>query len=899
MNPTPAPQALISASTHYSQRRYPEALSSCRQVLKQHPELTQAYQLLGDILMALQKPQASIDAYQLALRIDPHYPGCEVAHFRLAEALKNSGQPSEALQYYTDAMLANPQWVTDDLLVSGESSAIQYLIPSGAIVFDIGAQIGRWTQTVLAAVPNAQLYLFEPVQDNHQHLQKLITAKPPQATLRIEKLAVGRQREQRTFYNYHDSSEWGSLYRRSEGIEQQYGMTTPTESLLETVSLDEYCGELNISKIDFLKIDTEGGELDILKGARGLLQSQKIGVIQFEYGGCWSDSNIKLETAFNWLNQLGYQLFKILPTGLLKLEKFTANLENYQWCNFLAVSPNLTLSGLWSMLTVDGQNYPFINWAEVKLALGIQQRSPTSPISNFGGSVTSQLEKPASDLQHANLSPLLFALDQVAESQPELSQNPNWSRYRNDFSVYLNAYQSTNEATEFPKFTFYPCLDDNVSATPIDPYYFYQDTWAARKVFEHRPKSLVDVGSTVLYAGIVSQIVPTKFVDIRPPDLKIPGFEVVSGSILDLPFPNESQEFVTSLCVVEHIGLGRYGDPIIPDGTRQACSELDRILAPGGSLIISVPVGPPCIAFNAHRIFSKEQFLAYFPSYKVIDDIHLTPQPMGAEIIPHIPIGDFIVWVAHLQKPTSNSSPPISRTFLQSEVLEVHDEFTQQQLFLQQFIKLGDLVFDIGTNLGQKADIYLALRARVICFEPNPDLVVMLHEKYRELDQVRIVNRGIAQTNGQLQLNVCSKATTISTFSQAWQQGRFANDHQWDRQVTVETMTLDQAIAQHGLPSFCKIDVEGFEYEVLSGLSHTISTICFEFAFELIENTEQCLEKLHQLGYRQFNFSSGSKASFAFSRWLDRTELINRLRSLAQSDSLLWGDIYAQHHLSS
>jgi putative sugar O-methyltransferase len=376
---------LANALSLYERGCYLEALKCCRSLLGQHPNLAPGYQLMGDILTALSNYK-SFNAYLKAIQISPCHPRCEVSYFRVAETLKNRGHIEQALRYYTAAMLANPAWVTNDLLVSGEKSAIERLIVSGAIVFDIGAQVGRWTQTVFETVPDAQVYVFEPVAENHRQLQSLWTSKPPQARLQIECLAAGKQREQRTFYHHSESSEWGSLYRRNTEVEQQHGMSTPAEIAVQTIRLDEYCTEHNIPKIDFLKIDTEGGELDVLQGAVDLLRSHRVGLIQFEYGGCWLDSGIQLATAFAQLMDSGYQLFKILPTGLLKLERFTSDLENYHWCNFLAVAPQWELSGIWSMLPTGQASYPFISWSDVTLSQ--QQSIPSNRKENYVPSST-------------------------------------------------------------------------------------------------------------------------------------------------------------------------------------------------------------------------------------------------------------------------------------------------------------------------------------------------------------------------------------------------------------------------------------------------------------------------------------------------------------------------------
>ncbi|MEI6444872.1 MAG: putative sugar O-methyltransferase [Nostocales cyanobacterium ELA583] len=234
---------------------------------------------------------------------------------------------------------------------------------------------------------------------------------------------------------------------------------------------------------------------------------------------------------------------------------------------------------------------------------------------------------------------------------PDLMKSPVWQKYKQDFMDYFTQFENADEAKNFNNVTFYPCLADDLPSTPIDPYYFYQDTWASKKIFERKPESVLDIGSTVFYAGIISQFAPTTFVNIRPVNLNLPGLTVVDGSILDLPFTDASQNFITSLCVLEHIGLGRYGDPIMPDGTKSACAEIDRVLKPQGEIVVSVPLGKTCcIAFNAHRIFSRGEFLSYFAGYEVLDEIYLNPEPSGSEILNSLDIGEFVVWVVHLKK---------------------------------------------------------------------------------------------------------------------------------------------------------------------------------------------------------------------------------------------------------
>lgn len=171
----------------------------------------------------------------------------------------------------------------------------------------------------------------------------------------------------------------------------------------------------------------------------------------------------------------------------------------------------------------------------------------------------------------------------------------------------------------------YPCLHDDTGSNPFDPHYFYQDTWAFREVLKLAPKKHVDVGSAAMFVGMLSAVVDVTFVDIRPLRVELDRYAYIPGSVLELPFPDGSVESLSCLHVAEHIGLGRYGDPLDAQGTRKAAAELARVLAPGGQLLFSVPIGRPRVEFNAHRIHSSAQILAYFAglrlrAYAGVDD---------------------------------------------------------------------------------------------------------------------------------------------------------------------------------------------------------------------------------------------------------------------------------------
>jgi Caenorhabditis protein of unknown function, DUF268. len=125
--------------------------------------------------------------------------------------------------------------------------------------------------------------------------------------------------------------------------------------------------------------------------------------------------------------------------------------------------------------------------------------------------------------------------------------------------------------------------------------------------------------------GLLTVITTVKFVDIRPLEAKLKNFTSAKGSVLKLPFTDNSIKSLSCLHVAEHIGLGRYGDSLDPLGTKKACEELSRVLAIEGNLYFSLPIGLPRVCFNAHRVHSIGQILNYFKNLKleelvIIDD---------------------------------------------------------------------------------------------------------------------------------------------------------------------------------------------------------------------------------------------------------------------------------------
>jgi SAM-dependent methyltransferase len=171
----------------------------------------------------------------------------------------------------------------------------------------------------------------------------------------------------------------------------------------------------------------------------------------------------------------------------------------------------------------------------------------------------------------------------------------------------------------------FPCLVDRVASTPFDPHYFYQGAWLARRIAADAPTRHVDIGSSVLMLSVLSAQTPTVFLDYRPLRSALPNLHCVAGSGVRLPFADVSLGSVSCLHVIEHIGLGRYGDPLDPRGSECAAAELARVVKPGGRLYLSVPVGRERVCFNAHRVFSPQTIVGWMrglrmEGFSLVDD---------------------------------------------------------------------------------------------------------------------------------------------------------------------------------------------------------------------------------------------------------------------------------------
>jgi hypothetical protein len=165
----------------------------------------------------------------------------------------------------------------------------------------------------------------------------------------------------------------------------------------------------------------------------------------------------------------------------------------------------------------------------------------------------------------------------------------------------------------------YACFNYKTTDTKIDRHYVYHTAWAARVLERTRPEKHTDISSTLYFIAMVSAFVPMEFYDYRPANLHLKNLSCGKEDLLKLSFPDNSIRSLSCMHVLEHIGLGRYGDTIDPNGDIRAMNELKRVLAHNGDLLIAVPLGKPAIMFNAHRIYSYDQIMNYFKDFKLIE----------------------------------------------------------------------------------------------------------------------------------------------------------------------------------------------------------------------------------------------------------------------------------------
>jgi FkbM family methyltransferase len=216
--------------------------------------------------------------------------------------------------------------------------------------------------------------------------------------------------------------------------------------------------------------------------------------------------------------------------------------------------------------------------------------------------------------------------------------------------------------------------------------------------------------------------------------------------------------------------------------------------------------------------------------------------------------------------------------------------------FYGHFVTSGDLCFDIGANLGTRTKVFRKLGAVVVAVEPQPYCVSILKSLYGNDDHVHLVEQAVGSEPGAATLHV-GESHVLSTLNPEWIAAMKASkrfgDTAWAGEIEVPLTTIDALVETYGSPAFAKIDVEGYELEVLRGASSPLQSLSLEFAPEFLDRMVSCIEYLTTLGDYRFNHAIGEPDALALDVWVSTNEMIQVL-SAFRGDHTMFGDVYAR-----
>ena len=226
--------------------------------------------------------------------------------------------------------------------------------------------------------------------------------------------------------------------------------------------------------------------------------------------------------------------------------------------------------------------------------------------------------------------------------------------------------------------------------------------------------------------------------------------------------------------------------------------------------------------------------------------------------------------------------------------MATHDADLRAREFYRMFVTHGSRCFDVGANVGDRTEVFLDLGARVVAVEPQKACADVLRHRFGR--RVEVVEEAVGDHVGHASLRVASYHT-LSSLSTEWvdevrSSGRFA-EFDWEEQIRVPVTTLDTLVERFGRPDFCKIDVEGYELEVVRGLSTPIPALSYEFTVERLESRLEAARLLDGIGMHWFNFSFCESLRLVFADWLLLPEFERFLRGRVHTHRS-FGDVYAR-----
>ena len=263
----------------------------------------------------------------------------------ISEKYNTKSQNSSQIPIFPESDLFSDEGYNNtDFEKNGELLIIKSLFKKPKIIFDVGANRGQWSKLALKENDNHIIHLFEPLIANFDALTKNF-ASNNQAFL--NNCAVSNLNGYKKFYFYDSSpslAELSSFYKRRKVI--KIAGSRPLDTTVTTCTLDSYCSEKQVDHLDFLKIDVEGAEFEVLLGARNLISNNRINFIQFEYGGTYIDSGYRLKGIVNYLLGFNCLIYRIFNKGIIQIDSWKIELENFKSSNYLAINTIPSLNNI-------------------------------------------------------------------------------------------------------------------------------------------------------------------------------------------------------------------------------------------------------------------------------------------------------------------------------------------------------------------------------------------------------------------------------------------------------------------------------------------------------------------------------------------------------------------------
>lgn len=441
---------------------------------------------------------------------------------------------------------------------------VREIVRNGDVVVDVGAYVGHFARFVLDTAPGARVISLEPMPSNGTALEENMGDE-----VTVERLALADRNGPLTIYDFGDeASACHSIY--------DLGVDTAEPVQVEAVTLQELLRRHSLSSVRLLKLDCQGAEYEALT-ATPLSVLRRIEYLSMEVHDGIAKSGAGLGHVPH-AKERQNRLYRHLGRTHVRVE-----------------------GGLRSSVQV---------WARrdlvplrARVVLWLRQLSQ-------------RVGWPAI---YRALVAARWTCRHYVDSIVDLRDLAKALRGLRRYAAERRQYRSLPGAEPLRRVDDNPQLRDWTSKTPYDAHYLHQDAWAARRIAERRPARHVDVGSRTTFVAGLAAFVEVVFVDIRPLDAELPGLTPVEGSLLAMPFGDREVDSLSCLHVAEHVGLGRYGDPLDPSGTRRAALELQRVLAADGELLFSLPVGEPRTAFNAHRVHDPTEVPGLFPELSLLE----------------------------------------------------------------------------------------------------------------------------------------------------------------------------------------------------------------------------------------------------------------------------------------